>query len=151
MSLVALFIHLLTARKVIPAQVLAYIISFQSQQPFRVDTHFTDAETDSMPAQRPLLSIQVPPPATPREHSPRQSSGIGWESRGLGETLGENCPITEPLTLLVKQTLSCYLLTANCRGLLESYGNEALQGLWQVGASSHHSAFPGKLPHPGYR
>lgn len=60
----------LTARKIIPAQVLVYIILFQSQRPLQVDTHFIDAETDSMPAQRSLVSIHT-------QHQPTQVNLVG--------------------------------------------------------------------------
>lgn len=62
-----------------------------SQNPFQVETHFTDAETDSMPAQRPLRTLQALPPATPRECHPSQPCGIGWEW-GFGWHPGRKLP-----------------------------------------------------------
>lgn len=134
---------ILTVTTTVPAQTLLYVISLQ--KPLRVDTHFTDAETDSMPAQRSLLSTQVPPPATPREWSPSPPCGIGW--KGVAEwDPGRKLPHHRATNPSKKQTLSCYILTANCRGLKIS--QEALQGLWLVGAPTIHSVFPGQLPRP---
>lgn len=127
MSVVASFAHLtrtsvtLIARKTIPAQV-SYILPIpHSQKPFQVDTHFTDAETDSMPAQRPLLTK---PHRQPPQENAAHVNLVGLAgSGGLGGKLGKTCTTTEPPTLLRKQTLSCYILTAHCRGLSESHRN----------------------------
>lgn len=108
-----------------------YITSFQSQKPLQVHTHFTDAETDSMPAQGFCSASK--PHHQPPQGNVAQVNLVGLiGSKGLSGTLGENCPTRAPLPPSKKQTLSCYILTANCRGLSKSCGNKALQGLWLV-------------------
>lgn len=153
MSVGASFAHLtrtsvtLIARKTIPAQV-SYILPIpHSQKPFQVDTHFTDAETDSMPAQRPLLT--KPHHQPPQENAAHVNLVGSAGSGGLGGKLGKTCATTEPPTLLREQTLSCYILTAHCRGLSESHRDRPcrVSGWW-----AHpflRSAFSGQLPQQG--
>lgn len=74
---------ILTARQTVPAaQVLVHHLLSQSQKALQIDTHFTDAETDSTPAQRSLFSIQAPLPATPHP----------WEC-SLGQPCGTGCKL----------------------------------------------------------
>ena len=89
------------ARKIISAQVVATSSRFTLTKALAGRYPLSDAETDSVPAQKPLLTIQALPSATPRECHPSQPCGLGWEW-GVGWDLGKNCPTTEPPTLLRK-------------------------------------------------
>lgn len=106
-----------------------------------MDTHFAGAQTDSMPAQRPLLTIQAALPATPRELRPRQPCRIVWE-QGVGWEAKRNLPhrgATKP-----SKNANSQLLASHCtlQGTLRISQEQALQGLWLVGASMHSLSLP---------
>lgn len=97
----------LTARKTIPAPVLAYTIQFHTHKsPFRwIPTLQVHKLTPCQP--RGLCLPSKPHCQPPQENSGHVNLAGLFGSRGLGGKLREICPTVEPPSLPRMQTLSC--------------------------------------------